>query len=75
MPILLVDLYGVETARQVTPGLFELAARYRGKVPVPADTRLTERDAMLITYGNQLQSPVQPHLRTLRIFVKAGCAA
>jgi glycosidase len=68
---LLVRLYGIETARQVTPDLFELAARYRGTIPIPTDTRLTERDAMLITYGDQLQSHGQPHLKTLFEFCES----
>ncbi len=49
---LLNCLYGSEKAASVAPRLVELIERHRGRIPVPQVTELTERDAMLITYGD-----------------------
>ncbi len=64
-PNLLTAIYGAETAAQVAPRLRALVDRYRGRIPAPADASLSEHDAMLITYGDQVQSPGRPHLQAL----------
>ena len=72
---LLTFLYGERTAGQVWP---ELAARLdafrarhseKSEKATPLRQLLTQRDAILITYGDQFQTPGQPHLRTLAQFL------
>lgn len=69
---LLNCLYGSEKAASVAPRLVELIERHRGRIPVPQVTELTERDAMLITYGDQIQLPGQSHLKTLEQFCNSN---
>jgi glycosidase len=64
----LASLYGAELAARVTPCLQNLIERYRGRIPIPVETSLSERDSFLITYGDQVQAPGQPHLQTLAEF-------
>lgn len=68
---LLTTIYGAETAAQVEPHLQRLVERYRGRIPSPADASLSERDAMLITYGDQVQAPGRPPLQALAAFCDA----
>lgn len=65
---LLDSLYGTDLAVRVTPRLQNLIERYRGRIPIIVDTSLSERDAFLITYGDQVQAPGQSHLQTLAEF-------
>jgi len=65
----LTFLYGTEQA----PGLLERAekrlAAYRARTrSVPHAGELTERDSLLITYGDQVQSPEEKPLATLQRF-------
>ncbi|GAP21710.1 sugar phosphorylase [Leptolinea tardivitalis] len=71
---LLSRIYPDQTAAEVELRLNSLLDKYRGKIPVPIITRLTERDAMLITYGDQVRSPGTPHLQTLTKFCKMHLA-
>jgi glucosylglycerate phosphorylase len=48
-----------------------LLDRYRGRIPVPADPSLSERDSFLITYPDQVRASGQPPLLSLAAF----CAA
>jgi len=64
----LTILYGAEMAAQVAVRLDELVAHYRGQIPLPAETALSERDAILITYGDQVLEKGQPHLLALAEF-------
>lgn len=64
----LAEIYGTEIAQRVTPRLQELISRYTGRIPKPAESSLTERDSFLITYGDQVRQPAQPHLKTLKEF-------
>ncbi len=78
---LLSFLYGAEIAAQVWPALAERMDAFfrqrdhrnqvsaRNLVSVPAAGHLTERDAILITYGDQFQTPGEPPLRTLAAFL------
>jgi glucosylglycerate phosphorylase len=65
---LLTQIYGADTASKIEPGFQNLIENYRGRIPTPAVSLLTEHDAMLITYGDQVRSPGQPHLQTLAQF-------
>lgn len=61
-------LFGSERADQVAAQIQHLVSRYRGQIPTPADISLSERDAFLITYGDQVQTPGQLPLQTLAEF-------
>jgi hypothetical protein len=69
--ILLTRIYGAELAAQAEPRLQALLQRYRGRIPPPAETSLSERDTVLITYGDQLRQAGRPPLRTLAEFCEA----
>lgn len=66
--ILLTHIYGAELAAQVEPRLQRLVDHYRGRAHPPAETSLTERDSLLITYGDQVRQEGQSHLKTLADF-------
>jgi len=67
---LLVFLYGEEKAAQVWPALADrLADRLHHLSPAPEN--LTERDVILITYGDQFREPGRPPLQTLHAFLNA----
>lgn len=61
-------LYGSEQAPAVHERLLEIISRYRGRIPQPEDSPLTERDSILITYGDQVQENGKAHLQTLAEF-------
>jgi sucrose phosphorylase len=61
-------LYGAEAAPGLLARLRERLDVYRGRIPTPSDTTLTERDALLITYGDQVTEPGEAPLRTLADF-------
>ncbi len=65
---LLSALYGEEVGAAVAPSLFTLIDQYRGHIPPPRAPGLSERDAVLITYGDQVQVSGAPPLRTLADF-------
>jgi glycosidase len=67
----LTQLYGSEHASTVQGRLLELVNRYRGRIPRPADPSLSERDSILITYGDQVQENGKAHLQTLTEFCEA----
>ena len=73
---LLSFLYGEETAACIRPALtaqmeaFRAGSSQQVAPTVPPKTgRLTERDAILVTYGDQFRAPGQAPLRTLRAFL------
>jgi glucosylglycerate phosphorylase len=45
-----------------------LIERYRGRIPSPTASSLTERDTLLITYGDQVRENKKAHLQTLSEF-------
>jgi glycosidase len=68
-------LYGKEAAGRLWPRLqARLAGLGRPKAVLPPSERLCERDAILITYGDQISEPgrpwVRPPLRTLAEFLE-----
>ncbi len=77
IPDLLTFLYGEATAARVLPQLktrleaFRTQHPQKSHTPTPLARLLTQRDAILITYGDQFQTPDQPHLRTLTGFLDA----
>ena len=69
----LTFLYGAERAPALLERLRAILARFRQRNPqlcateerFPPHERLTERDAILITYGDQVTEPGKPPLQTL----------
>ncbi len=73
---LLSFLYGEETAARIWPALRTRMDAFRTAHPrlaahavTPDAGRLSERDAILITYGDQFRETGQPPLHTLRVFL------
>ena len=64
----LTRLYGEATGRATLERLLALLEAYRPRLPRATDSALTERDALLITYGDQVQAPGEPSLQTLAAF-------
>lgn len=67
-------VYGAEIADRVVPQIEERLNRFAAEHPRrsaerPPNQRLTERDAVLITYGDQVQEPEQLPLQSLRQFL------
>jgi glucosylglycerate phosphorylase len=62
-------LYGGENAETTYHQLKELLAQYRLRLPPPSPRRLSQRDAVLITYGDMVQEPQQRPLRSLAEFL------
>jgi glucosylglycerate phosphorylase len=67
LPSHLTFLYGVERASQLFERVEQLLAKYRARIE-PRNGNLTERDSILITYGDQVQTPNEEPLRTLNTF-------
>lgn len=69
---ILVELYGQQAAPGVLARLERLLEAYppAGSFPPPART-LDQRDALLITYGDQFSAPGEAPLRALRRFAAA----
>ncbi len=63
----LVVLYGADHAPQILSRVENLIASYHPRSPVRAG-ELTERDSILITYGDQVQRPNEQPLQTLGEF-------
>lgn len=74
----LTFLYGVEQAPALLERLRAILARFQQRNPrlcaagerFAPHERLTERDALLITYGDQVTEPGEPPLRTLAKVLK-----
>ncbi len=67
---LLTEIYGAQLARSWEPKFDALLERFRpaDSSTAPPDRELTERDALLITYADQVRQPGQTPLRTLADF-------
>lgn len=65
---LLSRIYGEATGEEVLRPLLALVERYRGKLSAPRRNGLSEHDAILITYADQVQEPGTPPLETLADF-------
>ena len=64
-----IFLYGADRAPQLVDRLQTIMAGYRTRIPPPA-RELTERDSILITYGDQVQAHGEKPLQTLGRFCK-----
>ncbi len=65
---LLADLYGENVGVETARSLSAIIDQYRGRIPPPHALGLCERDAILITYGDQVQSRDAQPLQTLADF-------
>ena len=63
----LTFLYGADKAPQLFDRLQRIMTKYRVQIPAH-DGELTERDSILITYGDQLQFSGEKPLQSLRAF-------
>lgn len=73
----LTFLYGAAAAEDLFPRLLARLRAFRtrsGAPPAPTRRTLTHRDALLITYGDQVQAPDEPPLRTLHRVLRAWAA-
>lgn len=64
----LTRLYGAEVQPAVSRRLDTICERYQGRIPPTAATGLDERDAILITYPDQIQENGKPPLQVLTEF-------
>ncbi len=64
----LMTLYGTETGAATLDRLVTLIDQYRAQIPTPHALGLTSREAILITYGDQVREPNVPPLQTLAGF-------
>jgi glycosidase len=67
----LVRIYGTDQAVRLAPQLQGLVEKYIGQIPAPAETSLSERDSILITYPDQVSEPGKSYLQTLAEFCEA----
>src|SRR5690349_21381188 len=65
----LSSLYGEENAPQLRARVQSIVEHYRSRIPFRR-TELTEKDSILITYGDQLTSPEEKPLQTLSAFCR-----
>lgn len=65
---LLAQIYGEATSAEILPRLFSVLEKYKSQIPIPRTTNLTERDAILITYPDQIQETDKSPLQTLTEF-------
>ena len=63
----LTFLYGVERAPQLLQRVEQLLTKYHTRIKLRSST-LTERDSLLITYGDQVQTQNEKPLQTLNKF-------
>lgn len=66
----LATLYGAAVGQATYAQLQTRLATYQSQFPSKERAPLTERDALLITYGDQLQEPGVPPLQTLMAFCR-----
>ena len=69
----LTSLYGAEKAPQLLARVHKIIEDYQSQIP-RLDGEITERDSILITYGDQLVSPGDKPLQTLGAFCKKTLA-
>lgn len=69
--IYLKAIYGDKSDSNIESRLQTLVEQYRGRIPKPADPSLSERDSLLITYGDQVQDADKSHLQTLNEFCES----
>ncbi|MEM8858674.1 MAG: alpha-amylase family glycosyl hydrolase, partial [Chloroflexota bacterium] len=62
-------IYDDTTAAETQSRLVELIEKYRAILDQDSGSKLTHEDAILITYGDMVQSEGDPHLKTLNRFL------
>ena len=67
----LTRLYGVDPAVDITSRLEKMVAHYRGQIPPPTFDSLSERDSILITYGDQVRQTGKTPLQSLAEFCES----
>jgi sucrose phosphorylase len=65
----LSSLYGEENAPRLLERVQRIMERYRARLPF-REAELTEKDSILITYGDQVTSPAEKPLQTLSAFCR-----
>src|SRR5581483_9615004 len=65
---LLLQLYGEQAVVSILPRLQAILDKYRDLIPSPHVRGLSEGDAILIAYPDQVQEPDKPPLQTLTEF-------
>lgn len=66
----LYHIYPLDIAQHVEPRLIQLVEKYRSKIPKTVHGDLSQKDVILIAYGDQLKEPFHFPLRTLHGFCK-----
>jgi glycosidase len=61
-------LYGPETAPRAVDSIIDLIFKYKSRIQSKA-YQLTEKDVILITYGDQVNKDYEPSLQTLKRFM------
>jgi glucosylglycerate phosphorylase len=69
----LTFLYGADRSPQLFDRVQKIMDGYRERIPA-RDASLTERDSILITYGDQVQTPGEKPLQTLSAFCRQNLA-
>ncbi len=64
----LARIYAADLADRFSPRLLALFGKYRRLVSTPSGISLSERDSILITYGDQVREPDRLPLKTLSEF-------
>ncbi len=67
----LIAVYGEDTGTRVYTEYRRLVEKYRALLHIPEHPGLSERDAVMITYGDQVRQPGIPHLQSLTEFCTA----
>jgi glucosylglycerate phosphorylase len=65
------QIYKADLAGKVASRLQNLVEQYRGRIPIPAEPSLTERDSFLITYGDQVRESGKLPLQSLMVFCES----
>lgn len=66
----LTRLYGQKTAAEISPRLWELLDTYKSRLPARHTSPPDQREAVLITYGDQFQTDGITSLKTLSGFCR-----
>ncbi|HEX9075812.1 MAG TPA: alpha-amylase family glycosyl hydrolase, partial [Anaerolineae bacterium] len=66
----LIALYGDDVGKSAFESLRDLVTRYASRLPPARAAQLSQRDAILITYGDQVRSQDEAPLRTLGQFAE-----
>ena len=65
---LLSQIYGLRTGGAIFPEVESIISKYRGQIPSPRGRGLSERDAILISYPDQVQESGEAPLKVMGEF-------